>query len=143
MAYLVLNITALLKRWSYWTCKLYIKTYVLVFKLEEQIRGFFLTCSFKGIWDNRFIVLFCNVYIHVQHVCFCWYTCIFGPRTWSCLFYCPQLFLEGVRAKQSQDALLLEKNTMEKEIRQANASLDFYEMKAARIEEQVCPCEIF
>ncbi|XVF73484.1 hypothetical protein PTKIN_Ptkin12aG0204800 [Pterospermum kingtungense] len=49
-----------------------------------------------------------------------------------------KLVLEGVRAKQLQDALLLEKNTMEKEIRHASASLNFYEMKAARIEEQVC-----
>ncbi|KAK6285436.1 hypothetical protein POUND7_011615 [Theobroma cacao] len=49
-----------------------------------------------------------------------------------------QLVLEGVKAKQLQDALLLEKHTMEKEIQQASASLDFYEMKAARIEDQAC-----
>ena len=49
-----------------------------------------------------------------------------------------QLVLEGVKAKQLQGTLLLEKHTMEKEIQQASASLDFYEMKAARIEDQVC-----
>ncbi|EOX96385.1 Histone ubiquitination proteins group [Theobroma cacao] len=48
-----------------------------------------------------------------------------------------KLVLEGVKAKQLQDALLLEKHTMEKEIQQASASLDFYEMKAARIEDQL------
>ena len=49
-----------------------------------------------------------------------------------------QLVLEGVRAKQLQDALLLEKHTMEEEIQQASVSLNFYEMKSARIEDQVC-----
>ncbi|XP_021279614.1 E3 ubiquitin-protein ligase BRE1-like 1 isoform X2 [Herrania umbratica] len=48
-----------------------------------------------------------------------------------------KLVLEGVKAKQLQDALLLEKHTMEKEIQQASASLDFYVMKAARIEDQL------
>ncbi|XP_022733212.1 E3 ubiquitin-protein ligase BRE1-like 1 isoform X3 [Durio zibethinus] len=51
-----------------------------------------------------------------------------------------KLVLEGVRAKQLQDALLLEKHTMEKEIQQASASLDFYDMKAARIEDQLRFC---
>ena len=49
-----------------------------------------------------------------------------------------QLVLEGVKAKQLQGALLLEKHTMEREIQQANASLDFYDMKAARVKDQVC-----
>ncbi|KAE8660865.1 E3 ubiquitin-protein ligase BRE1-like 1 [Hibiscus syriacus] len=51
-----------------------------------------------------------------------------------------KLFLEGLRAKQLQDTLLLEKHAMEKEIQQASASLDFYNMKAARIEDQLRFC---
>ncbi|XWS35628.1 hypothetical protein CRYUN_Cryun20dG0013300 [Craigia yunnanensis] len=51
-----------------------------------------------------------------------------------------KLVLEGVRAKQLQDALLLEKHTMEKEIQQASASFEFYYMKAARIEDQLRFC---
>ncbi|XP_022770213.1 E3 ubiquitin-protein ligase BRE1-like 1 isoform X2 [Durio zibethinus] len=51
-----------------------------------------------------------------------------------------KLVLEGVRAKQLQGALHLEKHTMEKEIQQASASFDFYEMKAARIEDQLRFC---
>ncbi|GMI98274.1 REDUCED DORMANCY 4, histone mono-ubiquitination 1 [Hibiscus trionum] len=51
-----------------------------------------------------------------------------------------KLFLEGARSKQLQDTLLFEKHTMEKEIQQASASLDFYEMKAARIEDQLRFC---
>ncbi|KAK8635491.1 hypothetical protein V6N13_004225 [Hibiscus sabdariffa] len=51
-----------------------------------------------------------------------------------------KLVLEGLRAKQLQDTLLLEKHTMEKEIQQASASLDFYNMKAVRIEDQLRFC---
>ncbi|XVE76891.1 hypothetical protein DITRI_Ditri13aG0016800 [Diplodiscus trichospermus] len=51
-----------------------------------------------------------------------------------------KLVLEGVRAKQLLDALLLEKHTMEKDIQLASASLDFYDMKAARIEDQLRFC---
>ncbi|XVE74077.1 hypothetical protein DITRI_Ditri11bG0170000 [Diplodiscus trichospermus] len=51
-----------------------------------------------------------------------------------------KLVLEGLSAKQMQGALLLEKHTMEEEIQQASASLDFYEMKAARIEDQLRFC---
>ncbi|KAK8630388.1 hypothetical protein V6N13_079184 [Hibiscus sabdariffa] len=51
-----------------------------------------------------------------------------------------KLVLEGLRAKQLQDTLLFEKHTMEKEIQQASASLDFYNMKAARIEDQLRFC---
>ncbi|KAI4356680.1 hypothetical protein L6164_000684 [Bauhinia variegata] len=51
-----------------------------------------------------------------------------------------RLLLEGVRSKQKQDALLLEKQTLEREIQQQNASLIFYEMKAARVEDQVKFC---
>ncbi|XVF26570.1 hypothetical protein REPUB_Repub14bG0028800 [Reevesia pubescens] len=51
-----------------------------------------------------------------------------------------QLVLEGVRTKQQQNALLFEKHTMEKEIQHVSASFDFYEMKAARIEDQLRFC---
>ncbi|OMP00714.1 Zinc finger, RING-type [Corchorus olitorius] len=51
-----------------------------------------------------------------------------------------KLVLEGVKAKQLQEALLLEKHTIEKEIQQANATLEFYDMKAARIEDQLRFC---
>lgn len=48
-----------------------------------------------------------------------------------------KLVLEGVRARQLQDALRLEKQTMDSELRQANASMEFYSMKGARIEDQL------
>ena len=48
-----------------------------------------------------------------------------------------QLVLEGVRARQLQDTLLMNKQTMERELQQASASLNFYDVKAARIEDQV------
>lgn len=48
-----------------------------------------------------------------------------------------QLVLEGLRAKQVQDALLMDKRMLERETQQANSSVNFYEMKAARIEDQV------
>ncbi|GMJ01421.1 REDUCED DORMANCY 4, histone mono-ubiquitination 1 [Hibiscus trionum] len=51
-----------------------------------------------------------------------------------------KLVLEGLRAKQLQDTLLLKKHTMEKEIQQASASLDFYNTKAARIEDRLRFC---
>ncbi|KAK9273096.1 hypothetical protein L1049_017903 [Liquidambar formosana] len=51
-----------------------------------------------------------------------------------------KLVLEGVTARQLHDALLMDKQTMEKEIQQANASLDLYEMKSARIEDQLKIC---
>ncbi|KAK5810706.1 E3 ubiquitin-protein ligase BRE1-like 1 isoform X1 [Gossypium arboreum] len=51
-----------------------------------------------------------------------------------------KLVLEGLRAKQLQDTLLLEKHNMEKEIQQASTTLDFYNMKAARIEDQLRFC---
>ncbi|XP_039034318.1 E3 ubiquitin-protein ligase BRE1-like 1 isoform X2 [Hibiscus syriacus] len=54
--------------------------------------------------------------------------------------YNMKLVLEGLRAKQLQDSLLLEKHTMEKEIQQASASIDFYNMKAATIEDQLRFC---
>lgn len=51
-----------------------------------------------------------------------------------------KLVLEGVRARQTQNALLMEKRKMEREIQQGNASVNFYEMKAARIEDQLKIC---
>ncbi|KAJ9171209.1 hypothetical protein P3X46_014604 [Hevea brasiliensis] len=48
-----------------------------------------------------------------------------------------KLVLEAVRARQQQDSLLMDKRTMEREIQQANISLDFYNVKAARIEDQL------
>ncbi|CAK9319213.1 unnamed protein product [Citrullus colocynthis] len=51
-----------------------------------------------------------------------------------------KLILEGVRARQSQEIMLIEKQTLEKEVQQANASLVLYEMKAARIEDQLRGC---
>ncbi|XP_039046544.1 E3 ubiquitin-protein ligase BRE1-like 1 [Hibiscus syriacus] len=51
--------------------------------------------------------------------------------------YNTKLGLEGVKGKQLQDTLLLEKHTMEKEIQQSSAALNFYEMKAAKIEDQM------
>ncbi|MBA0553280.1 hypothetical protein Golob_012473, partial [Gossypium lobatum] len=76
--------------------------------------GFIMTYSCKGHWASRFDILFLDIYLH--------------------------LVLEGLRAKQLQDTLLLEKHNMEKEIQQASASLDFYNMKAARIEDQLRFC---
>ncbi|KAI8545437.1 hypothetical protein RHMOL_Rhmol07G0039500 [Rhododendron molle] len=50
------------------------------------------------------------------------------------------LVLEGVQARQLRDALLVDKQTMEKALKQAKESLDFYDMKAARIEDQFKMC---
>lgn len=51
-----------------------------------------------------------------------------------------KLVLEGLRARQIHDALLMDRRTMEREVEQANASLDFYDMKAAKIEDQLKIC---
>ena len=48
-----------------------------------------------------------------------------------------QLVLEGLRDKQTHDVLLMEKQDLEKKIQQATICRDTFEMKAARIEEQV------
>lgn len=48
-----------------------------------------------------------------------------------------QLVLEGVRARQKQDSLVMEKRAMQQEIQQANVSLNLYDSKSARIEDQV------
>ncbi|MBA0853578.1 hypothetical protein Goshw_019395 [Gossypium schwendimanii] len=89
--------------------------------------------------DSRFIMLFCDIYIHVEYL----YVSV-GLLEFLLLkldlvaSMVPfQLVLERAKAKQLQDALLLEKHTMEKEIQQSSASLNFYEMKAAKIEDQL------
>ncbi|KGN56365.1 E3 ubiquitin-protein ligase BRE1-like 1 isoform X1 [Cucumis sativus] len=51
-----------------------------------------------------------------------------------------KLVLEGVRARQLQEIMLIEKQALENEVQQANASLVLYEMKAARIEDQLRGC---
>ncbi|KAF6140375.1 hypothetical protein GIB67_005300 [Kingdonia uniflora] len=51
-----------------------------------------------------------------------------------------ELVLEGVRAKQVQDALRMDKQMVEKELQQTNASLGFYNQKGARIEDQMRMC---
>ncbi|KHN15371.1 E3 ubiquitin-protein ligase BRE1-like 1 [Glycine soja] len=51
-----------------------------------------------------------------------------------------KLVLEGVRARQKQDSLLMEKRVIEQEIQQANISLNLYDVKATRIEDQLKFC---
>lgn len=51
-----------------------------------------------------------------------------------------KLVLEGLRDKQTHDVLLMEKRDLEKKIQQATICRDTFEMKAARIEEQVKSC---
>lgn len=51
-----------------------------------------------------------------------------------------KLVLEGVRARQLRDTLLMDKQNVEREIHQTNALIDFYEMKAAKIEDQLKLC---
>ncbi|KAK4270506.1 hypothetical protein QN277_023535 [Acacia crassicarpa] len=48
-----------------------------------------------------------------------------------------KLVLEGVRARQKQESLIMEKQAILREIQQSNASLNFYDMKAARIDDQL------
>ncbi|XP_042504874.1 E3 ubiquitin-protein ligase BRE1-like 1 isoform X2 [Macadamia integrifolia] len=48
-----------------------------------------------------------------------------------------KLVLEGVRARQLQDALLMEKQTMRNRFLQANDSLHLYDLKSMRIEDQL------
>lgn len=51
-----------------------------------------------------------------------------------------KLVLEGVRARQLQDSLLLDKQTLERKIQQGNAMINFCETKAKRIEDQMKSC---
>ncbi|KAL5862273.1 hypothetical protein ACOSQ3_003554 [Xanthoceras sorbifolium] len=51
-----------------------------------------------------------------------------------------KLVLEGVRTRQLQGALSMDKRRMEREIQRANASFNFFDMKCARIEDQLKFC---
>lgn len=51
-----------------------------------------------------------------------------------------KLVLEGVRSRQLQDSLLMEKQTMERGFQRATTSLGFFDMKAGRIEDQLKMC---
>ncbi|KAJ4827632.1 hypothetical protein Tsubulata_008249 [Turnera subulata] len=51
-----------------------------------------------------------------------------------------KLVLEGARARQLRDSLEMEKQTTEKEIKQAKFSVNFYGTSAARIDEQLKVC---
>lgn len=51
-----------------------------------------------------------------------------------------KLVLEAVRARQIHDSLVMDKQTMEKELQQANECLDFYDSKATRINDQLKTC---
>ncbi|OWM81958.1 hypothetical protein CDL15_Pgr027156 [Punica granatum] len=48
-----------------------------------------------------------------------------------------KLVLEGVKARQIRDSLLMERQTLEKQIQQATASIDFFNMKVGRMEDQL------
>ncbi|MCL7049427.1 hypothetical protein MKW94_001260, partial [Papaver nudicaule] len=51
-----------------------------------------------------------------------------------------KLVLEGVQARQLQDSLCLEKLNKERELQLANASLNYYELKGARLGDQLKLC---
>lgn len=51
-----------------------------------------------------------------------------------------KLVLEGVRARQKQDSFIMEKRLMEQEMQQSNVSLNLYNTKAAKIEDQMRFC---
>ncbi|PIN03187.1 E3 ubiquitin ligase involved in syntaxin degradation [Handroanthus impetiginosus] len=51
--------------------------------------------------------------------------------------YNVKLVLEGVRARQMENALLMEKRTLEKAVQQTKTTVDFYDFKAGRIEDQL------
>ncbi|GFS39294.1 histone mono-ubiquitination 1 [Actinidia rufa] len=51
-----------------------------------------------------------------------------------------KLVLEGVRTRQLQDALLMENDSIQKAIQRTKESVDFYDMKVARIEDQFKMC---
>ena len=48
-----------------------------------------------------------------------------------------QLVLEGVHSRQIGDALLMEKRMLDKSVQQTKKTVDFYNFKASRIEDQV------
>lgn len=45
--------------------------------------------------------------------------------------------MEGLRARQLRDSLLMAKQTIKKEIQLANASFEFIKMKDGKIDDQV------
>ncbi|CAI9101302.1 OLC1v1038595C1 [Oldenlandia corymbosa var. corymbosa] len=51
-----------------------------------------------------------------------------------------KLVLEGVKSRQLEQSLLLEKQTIERTIQQANASVEFHNIKAAKFEDQLRLC---
>ncbi|XP_011089870.1 E3 ubiquitin-protein ligase BRE1-like 1 [Sesamum indicum] len=51
--------------------------------------------------------------------------------------YNVKLVLEGVRARQTEDALLMEKRMLEKAVQQTKKTVDFYDYKAGKIEDQL------
>ncbi|XP_013666708.2 E3 ubiquitin-protein ligase BRE1-like 1 isoform X1 [Brassica napus] len=51
-----------------------------------------------------------------------------------------KLFLEGITSRQMQDALLIDKYIMDKDIQQASASASFLSKKSLRIEDQMRFC---
>lgn len=48
-----------------------------------------------------------------------------------------QLVLEGVRSRQMGGALLMEKSMLDKSVHHTKKTVDFYNFKAGRIEDQV------
>lgn len=48
-----------------------------------------------------------------------------------------QLVVEGARARQLRDTLLMEKQTMYSTFQQASSLVDYFEIKTSRIEDQV------
>lgn len=51
--------------------------------------------------------------------------------------YLLQLVLEGVKERQVQDAIRMEIANMNRDIEEANVSLDYYNLKVVRLEDQV------
>ncbi|XP_073313890.1 E3 ubiquitin-protein ligase BRE1-like 1 [Primulina huaijiensis] len=51
--------------------------------------------------------------------------------------YNVKLGLEGVQARQTKSALLMEKQKLEKAVQQTKTTIDFYDLKAGRIEDQL------
>ncbi|KAL8091915.1 hypothetical protein AgCh_034254 [Apium graveolens] len=54
--------------------------------------------------------------------------------------YNTKLVVEGARARQLRDMLLLEKQTMNRTFQQASSLVDYFEIKTSRIEDQVRMC---
>ncbi|KAH8516624.1 hypothetical protein H0E87_004827 [Populus deltoides] len=136
-----------------------IKDLILVFALAVCILRFSYSYKLSSLQDldcmeTCFTLLVCNLYrnqlglisetekrctnsLYLVLVVGSLFCCIFltsllclpHPRTFK-------LVLEGVRARQMHGSLLMDKQIMEKEIQQANISLNLFYVKAARIEDQ-------